>query len=154
MQPATLPQIQQWKTKKRYGIFLKFKVKTAEERQCFLMSPCQWGRSSGYSCMWICFNIYLSIIYFIWCMVRYTMRRTHVPPNVTRSRILWGPQRSPELAFRSTDFCVAENLIFPALFSAGKHGDNILQLFLAKTKTNKQKKQIKLSESFWNFSLL
>ena len=86
------------------------------------------------------------------------MRLTHVPPNVTRSIILWGPQRSPELAFRSTDFCVAENLIFPARFSAGKHGDNILQLFFGKKQkqTNKknQKKQIKLSESFWNFSLL
>ena len=56
-------------------------MKTPEERQCFLMSPYQWDRSGGYSCTWICFNIYLSIIYFIWYMMRWTC----VPPNITWS---------------------------------------------------------------------
>ena len=40
------------------------------------------------------------------------MRRTRVPLNVTRSTQLRGAQRSPELALRSTDFRVPENLIF------------------------------------------
>ena len=43
------------------------------------------------------------------------MRQTHVPPNVTRSTKLGNRQHFPELAFRSTDFHVPENLIFPAL---------------------------------------
>ena len=46
------------------------------------------------------------------------MRQTRVPPNITRSTKLQGAQCSPELAFRSTDFCVPEYLIFPALFVA------------------------------------
>ena len=50
-----------------------------------LMSPCQWGCSGGYSCTWICFNIYLSIINFIWYMARYMMRQTCVHPNTKRS---------------------------------------------------------------------
>ena len=98
------------------GIFSKLTMKTPKESQSFLMSPCQWGCSGGYSCTWICFNIYLSIIYFIWYMVRYTMKRAHVISNVTRNTKLQGGQRSPELAFRSTDFRVLKNLIFPALF--------------------------------------
>ena len=48
-------------------------------------------------------------------MVSYIMRRTRVPPNFTRSTKLQGVQRSLELAFRSHDFCVPENLFFPAL---------------------------------------
>ena len=44
------------------------------------------------------------------------MGRTRVLPNVTRCTKLRGAQRSPEIAFRSTDFCVLENLIFPALY--------------------------------------
>ena len=79
------------------------------------MSPCQWDRSGGYSCTWICLNIYLSIIYFIWYTARYTMTRTCVPPDVTRSTKLRGAQRSPKLTFRSMDFRVPENLIFQAL---------------------------------------
>ena len=43
------------------------------------------------------------------------MRGTHVPPNVTRSTKLRGAQHSPEFAFKCTDFCVPENLVFPAL---------------------------------------
>ena len=43
------------------------------------------------------------------------MRRKRLPSNVTRSVKLRGAQRSPELAFRSTDFRLPENLIFPAL---------------------------------------
>ena len=45
------------------------------------------------------------------------MRRTCVPPNVKKSTQLQGAQRSPELAFRSTDIRVPENLIFLALQS-------------------------------------
>ena len=80
----------------------------------FLMSPCQWDHSGGHSCTWICFNNYLSIIYFIWFVARYATSQTHVSHNVTRSAKLQGTQRSPELAFRSTDFLVPENLILPA----------------------------------------
>ena len=116
MQPTALPQIQQLNTKKRYGIFSKLTVNTPEERRCFLMSPCQWGRSGGYSCTSICFNIFLSIIYFTWRTARYAMRRTSVPPNVTRSTKLRGAQGSPELAFRSKVFRVPENIIFLALW--------------------------------------
>ena len=43
------------------------------------------------------------------------MRQTRVPPNVTRNTKLQGTQRSPELRFRSADFGLLENLIFPAL---------------------------------------
>ena len=92
-------------------------MKTPEERQCFLMSPCHSGR---YSCTEICFNIYLSIINFIWYMAKNTRRRTRVPPSVTRSAKLRGAQRSPELSFRSTNFCVPENLLFPAVCSIKK----------------------------------
>ena len=87
-------------------------MKTPEEHQCFLMSPCQWGSSGGYSCTWPCFNINIFIIYLTWHTASYTMRQRPVSPHVTRSTILWGVQRSPELAFRSTDFCAPENLIF------------------------------------------
>ena len=90
-------------------------MKKPEEQQCFLMSPCQLGHSGGYSCTWISFNIYLSIINFIWYPVRYIIRRTSTPPNVTRSTKLWGTQCFPDFAFRSTDLRVPENLIFPAL---------------------------------------
>ena len=58
-----------------------------------------------------CFNIYLYITYFIW----YTVRPTHVPPKATRRTKLQDTQCSPGLSFRSTDFHVPENLIFPAL---------------------------------------
>ena len=43
------------------------------------------------------------------------MRRTRITPNVTRSTKLRGAQHSLELAFRSKDFRVSENLIFPVL---------------------------------------
>ena len=56
-----------------------------------------------------------SIIYFIWCTARYMMRQTPAPPNITRSTLLEGAQHSPELVFRSMDFCVPENQIFSAL---------------------------------------
>ena len=45
----------------------------------------------------------------------YTMRQTCVPPNIRRSTKLQGTQYSPELDFRSMDFCVLENLTFSAL---------------------------------------
>ena len=76
-------------------------MKTPEECQCSLMSPCQWGHSGGYSCMWISFNSYLSIIYFIWCTATYTMRQTCVTSNITKNIKLRGVQHSPELVFRS-----------------------------------------------------
>ena len=41
--------------------------------------------------------------------------QTPAPPNITRSTLLEGAQRSPELVFRSMDFCVPENQIFSAL---------------------------------------
>ena len=44
------------------------------------------------------------------------MRQTVLLHNVTRSGKLWGAQRSPEFALRSTNFCSPENLIFPALW--------------------------------------
>ena len=113
MQPATLPQVQQLNIKKSYGIFSKLTMKISVEWQYFLMSRCWWDRSGGYSCTWICFNIYLSIIYFTWCRTRYTMRQTCVPPNVIGSIKLPGTQRSPELAFRKLEFCVPKNLHFP-----------------------------------------
>ena len=69
----------------------------------------------GYSCTQISYKIYLSIIYFIWCTARYMMRQTRVPPNITKSTKLWDAQCSPELAYRSMEFCVPENLIFLAL---------------------------------------
>ena len=78
------------------------------------MSPRQWELSGAYSRTWVCFYIYLSTIYFIWHMARYKMRLTCVPPNVTRSTKLRGAQCSPELAFKNKDFCIPENLIFPA----------------------------------------
>ena len=130
MQPATL--------KKRYGIFSKLTIKTPKERRCFLMSPYQWGRSGGYSCTWICFNIYLSIIYFIWCTASYTMRRTRVPSNVKK-----GAQRSSELAFRSTDFRVPENLTYLALINHLNLPKQLHQ-FLWKTK-----KSLKTSRLGW-----
>ena len=50
------------------------------------------------------------------------MSRTRLPSIVTGSTKLQGVQRSPELAFRSTDFRVSENLIFPALYRGHKMG--------------------------------
>ena len=58
--------------RKKCGIFSKLAMKTPEEHQCFSMSPYPLGRSGGYRCTWICFNIYLSRIYFMWYKVRYT----------------------------------------------------------------------------------
>ena len=46
------------------------------------------------------------------------MRLTLVPSNVTRSIKLRGAQYSPELAFRRMEFCVPENLTFPALLKS------------------------------------
>ena len=48
--------------------------------------------------------------FIIWCT-----RHAHVCLNVTRSTKLGGPQRSPDLTFRSTNFCLPENLFFLAL---------------------------------------
>ena len=43
------------------------------------------------------------------------MRRTRVLSNIIRNTKLRQAKSSPETAFRSTDFRVPENLIFPAL---------------------------------------
>ena len=61
------------------------------------------------------------------------MRRTRVPRKVTRCTKLRGAQRSPELAFRNTDFCALENLIFLALSDVLSMFHSIL-LFLPKYK--------------------
>ena len=75
--------------------------------------------------------LHLSIRYFIWCMTRYAMTRTHVPRKVTRCTKLRGAQRSPELALRSTDFHTPENLIFPALsYYFGRCLSELVQLVL------------------------
>ena len=74
-------------------------------------------KNTEYSCTWIYFNIFLSIIYLIWCRVRETL----LLYNVARSRKLQGTQHSPELALRSTDFCSPENLIFPVLMCLCVH---------------------------------
>ena len=43
------------------------------------------------------------------------MRQARVPRNVTRNTKLRGAQCSPEVAFKSTNFRVQENLILPVL---------------------------------------
>ena len=48
-------------------------------------------------------------------MVRYTVRQTLVPRNVTRSTKLLGAQRAPGLALKSTEFRSPKRLIFLAL---------------------------------------
>ena len=68
-----------------------------------------------YSCTWIYLNIFPSIVCFIWCTVRYTVRQTLVPRNVTRSTKLRGAERAPELVLRSTEFRSPENLFFRVL---------------------------------------
>ena len=47
--------------------------------------------------------------------MKYPVRQTLVPRNVTRGTNLRGTQSAPELALRSTEFRSPENLIFPAL---------------------------------------
>ena len=66
-------------------------------------------KNTEYSCTWIYFNIFLSIIYLIWCRVRETL----LLYNVARSRKLQGTQHSPELALRS--------IVFPALMCLCVH---------------------------------
>ena len=61
------------------------------------------------------FKYFLAIVYFIWCMMGYTVRQILGPHNVTRSTKLRGAQRASELTLRSMEFGSLENLIFPAL---------------------------------------
>ena len=42
-----------------------------------------------------------------------------MPRNGARTTKLWGAQRSTKLAFRSADFVLPENLLFPALVNIG-----------------------------------
>ena len=74
-------------------------------------------KSTEYSCTWIYLIIFLSIVYFLWRIARHSVRQTLVPHKVTRSTKLWGAQRAPEFALRSTEFRSPENLVFPALSS-------------------------------------
>ena len=86
-------------------------MKTPEERQMF------FNVSMSMRSFWWT-QLYLNLfqhLHNLFHLMRYTMRQTHVPPNIIRSTKLRGAQHSPELAFRSTDFCVPENLIFSAL---------------------------------------
>ena len=100
------PKIQQWNTKKRCWILSKLTMKTPEECQCFLMSPCQWGPSGRYRCVWICFNIKQSTQWGeqVYLLLSYCYTEHN-------------GQCFSELAFRSTDFHITENPIFPVLFS-------------------------------------
>ena len=66
--------------------------------------------------------------------MRYTVRQTLVPRNVTMSTKLRGAQRAPELPLRSTKFRSPENLIFPALTT-----DLLQPLDVAVFKSLKQK---------------
>ena len=72
-------------------------------------------KNTEYSCTWIYLNIFLYIVYFIWCIVRYKVRQTLVPRNVTRSTKLRGAQHAPGLALKNKEFRSPRNLIFPAL---------------------------------------
>ena len=62
--------------------------------------------------------------YFIWCMTRYTRRRTHVSRKVTRCTKLGG---------------APENLIFPALMNtSSKHKQHLYEKFLIKRNQGKK----------------
>ena len=87
-------------------------------------------KNTEYSCTWIYFNIFLSIIYVIWCTVRYTVREILLLYNVARSRKLPGTQQSPKRAWRSTDFCSPENPFFPALICLCVHAKPITHNWL------------------------
>ena len=108
-QLATISQIQQWNTK----VWNYFKVSNEDTRG----TPMFLKISMSLRLFWQIqlylnfFQHYLSIVYFIWYMVNWTC----IPSNVTSSTKLWGTQCYPKFAFRSTDFRVPENLIFPAM---------------------------------------
>ena len=108
-QLATISQIQQWNTK----VWNYFKVNNEDTRG----TPMFLKISMSLRLFWQIqlylnfFQHYLSIVYFIWYMVNWTC----IPSNVTSSTKLWGTQCYPKFAFRSTDFRVQENLIFPAI---------------------------------------
>ena len=120
-------------------------MKTPEERQYFFISPCQWGCSGGYSCKWICFNSYLSVICFIWYTARYTMRWTRV----------LGVQHSAELAFSSTDFRLPKNLFSqPCQISALTENFHFLdQIFPVESRKSEYHRSVlhNLSKQFWIF---
>ena len=60
----------------------------------------------------------------------YTVRQTLIPHNVTRSANISGAHRAPELALSSMEFRSPENLAFPALNTAFKHGKGIAPPYL------------------------
>ena len=65
------------------------------------------------------------------------MKWTPVPPSFTRCTKLHGTQCPPELAFRSMDILVPENLIFPALFKQiPKSNPRGIQTFLENFEAN------------------
>ena len=61
------------------------------------------------------------------------MKRTRVPPNVKRSTKLQGAQRSPEYAFRGTDFVQGPNLVTKS--SLAKKSERIEENSLLQAKT-------------------
>ena len=75
------------------------------EEQVMTCSSCNYTvrerKKTGYSWTWIYFNIYLCMVYFIWFMTSYTMRRTCVPCKIRRSPKLRGVRRSPEFFARA-----------------------------------------------------
>ena len=91
-------------------------MKRPKERQCFLMSPCQWGRSCGYSCTWICIcKTYLSIIFFTWYATRYTMRWTRELRNVNTSTNYEARNVLLNLLLGARAFVTTKNIILPVL---------------------------------------
>ena len=63
-------------------------MKVPKERQCF------WQM---HLYLTLFQHLSLFIIYFIWYTMRYMMRPTSVPPNITRSTKLWGAHCFPQL---------------------------------------------------------
>ena len=62
------------------------------------------------------FKYFLAIVYFIWCMMGYTVRQILGPHNVTRSTKLRGAQRASELTLRSIWFTRKPNFSSPSQF--------------------------------------
>ena len=100
-----------------------------------------------YSCNWICFSIYLSIVYFIWYTTKYTTRCSRVLPNITRSTQLRGTQRSPEIAFKSTDVLVPDILILLALKSVIQCMYSKKMFLYIKTVSNQKVKKVKICKN-------
>ena len=85
------------------------------QKQVMTCSSCKctiWERQkTGYSCVWIYFNIYFCITYLIWFMTSYTMKRTFVPSKVRRRPKLRGVRLS------SLPFCEERRLSCTSRFA-------------------------------------